>query len=77
MGEIDYFTHDRGGVIDWQRNGQFIKEPGYYMTLIGDDAVKLIDQQDDKRPSFSTSPRSRRMRPIRRRRNTRTFIPPP
>ena len=52
MGEIDYFTHDRGGVIDWQRNGQFIKEQGYYMTLIGDDAVRLIDQQDGKTPFF-------------------------
>ncbi len=52
MGEIDYFTHERGGVIDWQRNGQFIKEPGYYMTLIGDDAVRLIDEQDGKTPFF-------------------------
>ncbi len=52
MGEIDYFTHERGGVIDWQRNGQFLNEPGYYMTLIGDDAVRLIDEQDDKTPFF-------------------------
>jgi arylsulfatase A-like enzyme len=52
MGEVDYFTHDRGGVTDWQRNGTFLKEPGYYMTLIGDDAVKLIDQQDGKKPFF-------------------------
>src|SRR5271166_910764 len=45
-GEVDYFTRDRGGIIDWQRNGVFVKETGYYMDLIGDDAVKLIDQQD-------------------------------
>jgi arylsulfatase A-like enzyme len=51
-GEVDYFTHDRGGLIDWQRNGTFQKEPGYYMTLIGDDAVRLIDHQDAKQPFF-------------------------
>jgi arylsulfatase A-like enzyme len=44
IGEIDYFTHERGGVIEWQRNGQFLKEPGYYMTL--------IDEQDGKTPFF-------------------------
>jgi arylsulfatase A-like enzyme len=52
VGEIDYFTHERGGVTDWQRNGKFLKEPGYFMNLIGDDAVKLIDQQDGKKPFF-------------------------
>lgn len=52
VGEVDYFTHERGGIIDWQRNGTFLKEPGYYMTLIGNDAVKLIDEQDGKQPFF-------------------------
>lgn len=52
MGEVNYFTRERGGVIDWQRNGKFLKEQGYYTTLIGDDAVKLIDQQDGKQPFF-------------------------
>jgi arylsulfatase A-like enzyme len=52
VGEIDYFTHARGGVIDWQRNGEFLDEPGYYMDLIGDEAVKLIDRQDGKTPFF-------------------------
>ena len=46
VGEVDYFTRERGGVIDWQRNGKFLKENGYYTTLIGDDAVKLINQQE-------------------------------
>ena len=35
-----------------QRNGKFLKEKGYYTTLIGDDAVKLIDQQDGNTPFF-------------------------
>jgi arylsulfatase A-like enzyme len=52
VGEVDYFTRERGGIIDWQRNGTFVKEPGYYMTLIGDEAVKLIGEQDSKTPFF-------------------------
>ncbi len=52
MGEVDYFTKERGGMIDWQRNGKFIKEPGYYTTLIGNEAVKLIEAQDPKKPFF-------------------------
>ena len=52
VGEVDYFTRERGGMIDWQRNGTFLKEEGYYTDLIGDDAVKLIDQQDGKQPFF-------------------------
>ena len=48
VGEVDYFTRERGGLIDWQRNGTFLKEKGYYTKLIGDEAVKLIDQQDGK-----------------------------
>ena len=52
VGEVDYFTRERGGLIDWQRNGTFLKEAGYYTELIGNDAVKLIDQQDGKTPFF-------------------------
>jgi len=52
VGEVDYFTKDRGGIIDWQRNGKFLKEEGYYTDLIGDDAVKLIENYDAKKPLF-------------------------
>ncbi|MCE9552727.1 MAG: arylsulfatase [Planctomycetes bacterium] len=52
MGEVDYFTHDRGGVIDWQRNGTFLKEEGYYMNLIGKEAAGLIDKHDTSKPLF-------------------------
>ncbi len=52
VGEVDYFTKDRGGLVDWQRNGSFFKEDGYYTTLIGDEAVKLIEAQDAKTPFF-------------------------
>jgi arylsulfatase A-like enzyme len=52
MGEVNYFTRERGGVIDWQRNGKFLKEEGYYTTLIGNEAVKLIEEQDGNKPFF-------------------------
>src|SRR5271165_4533278 len=52
VGEVDYFTKERGGVLDWQRNGTFLKEKGYYTTLIGNEAVKLIEQQDPSKPFF-------------------------
>jgi arylsulfatase A-like enzyme len=52
VGEVDYFTHKRAGVVDWQRNGTFIDEKGYVLTLDGDEAVKLIDKQPKDRPFF-------------------------
>jgi arylsulfatase A-like enzyme len=52
VGEVDYFTKERGGLIDWQRNGQFLKEDGYYTTLIGDEAVRLIEGNDGRKPLF-------------------------
>jgi arylsulfatase B len=52
VGEVDYFTKDRGGVIDWQRNGKFFKEEGYYTDLIGNKAVKVIENHDTSKPLF-------------------------
>ena len=52
VGEVDYFAKSRGGVVDWQRNGKFFTEKGYYTTLIGDEAVRLIHQQDKDKPFF-------------------------
>ncbi len=52
VGEVDYFKHDRGGVIDWQRNGTFLEEDGYYVDLIGNEAVKLIEVHDKAKPMF-------------------------
>ena len=52
MGEVDYFSKERGGLIDWQRNGEFFKQDGYYTTLIGSEAVKLIEAHDPQRPFF-------------------------
>ena len=52
VGEVDYFTKVRGGIVDWQRDGKFLQEKGYYLDLIGDEAVKLIEQQDTNKPFF-------------------------
>lgn len=52
VGEVDYFTKDRGGVIDWQRNGTFLKEEGYYTRQIGNEAVSLIEKHDKSKPMF-------------------------
>jgi arylsulfatase A-like enzyme len=52
VGEVDYFAKSRGGVVDWQRNGKFFTEKGYYTTLIGDEAVRLINKQEKDKPFF-------------------------
>ncbi len=52
LGEIDYYTHEQHGVLDWFRDGKPVREPGYSTTLLGDAAVKLIDTHDPKVPLF-------------------------
>ncbi len=52
VGEVDYFTKERGGIVDWQRNGKFLQEDGYYTTLIGNEAVRFIEEHDTSRPLF-------------------------
>ena len=52
VGEVDYFSKERGGIIDWQRDGKFIKEDGYFTTLIGNEAVNIIMAHDTSRPLF-------------------------
>ena len=52
LGEIDCFTHAAHGKTDWYRNNQIVKEQGYVTTLLGNDAVKLIDSHDPKTPLF-------------------------
>jgi arylsulfatase A-like enzyme len=52
LGEIDYFTHEQHGVLDWFRDGRPVHESGYSTTLLGDAAVKLIEGHDPKVPLF-------------------------
>ena len=52
VGEVDYFTKERGGIIDWQRDAKFLKEDGYFTTLIGNEAVNIIETHDTSKPLF-------------------------
>jgi arylsulfatase A-like enzyme len=52
IGEIDYFTHKVDDRVDWYRDNEAIVEEGYSTTLLGDDAVKLIEEHDPSVPLF-------------------------
>ena len=52
VGEVDYFTKERGGLVDWQRDGKFLKEDGYFTTLIGNEAVNIIKNHNTSKPLF-------------------------
>lgn len=52
IGEIDYFTHEASGVVDWYRNNEQVKEAGYSTTLLGNEAVRLIKGHDSATPLY-------------------------
>ena len=52
IGELDYFTHDEQGVLDWFRDNEPAKEEGYTTTLIGQDAERLIERHDVSTPLY-------------------------
>ena len=52
IGEIDYFTHKVDDKVDWYRNGEVVEEEGYSTTLLGNEAVKLIEEHDPRKPLF-------------------------
>ena len=52
IGEIDYFTHEADGVVDWYRDNKKVNEKGYSTTLLGNDAVKYINRQDGSTPFY-------------------------
>ncbi|HEY9660279.1 MAG TPA: arylsulfatase, partial [Allocoleopsis sp.] len=52
LGEIDYFTHSAHDQVDWYRNNELVQETGYVTTLLGQDAVKLIEAHDPNTPLF-------------------------
>lgn len=51
-GALDYFTHMRDGGFDWHRNDKVNRDEGYTTTLIGDEAVRVIEKHDAKTPLF-------------------------
>lgn len=52
IGELDYFTHEEHGVLDWYRDNEPVKEEGYTTQLLGADAVKLIESHDASTPLY-------------------------
>ncbi len=52
IGELDYFTHDEHGVLDWFRDNEPVREEGYTTTLIGKDAARLIEEHDASTPLY-------------------------
>ncbi|MBL8886572.1 MAG: sulfatase-like hydrolase/transferase [Phycisphaerales bacterium] len=52
IGEIDYFTHQQHGITDWFRNNEVVEEAGYSTTLLGNDAVRFINQQSAANPFY-------------------------
>ena len=52
IGEIDYFTHQQHGVTDWFRNNEVVNEEGYSTTLLGNDAVRLINEHKGDKPFY-------------------------
>lgn len=51
-GAIDYFTHARDGGHDWHRNDQESHDKGYATSLLGDEAVRVIEQAQAGKPFF-------------------------
>ena len=52
IGELDYYTHSDAGVLDWFRNNLPVKEKGYTTQLLGNDAVKFINEQEPNKPFY-------------------------
>jgi arylsulfatase B len=52
IGELDYFTHEEHGVLDWYRDNEPLREEGYTTQLIGNQAVKLIEEHDAATPLY-------------------------
>lgn len=51
-GQVDYFTHMRGGRVDWYRDDKPCDDKGYSTHLIAKEAVRIIQQQPKDKPLF-------------------------
>jgi arylsulfatase A-like enzyme len=49
---IKSFEQTYLGGLDWHRNDRPVREEGYATTLLGDEAVRLIESHDPTRPLF-------------------------
>ncbi|UUO06476.1 arylsulfatase [Blastopirellula sp. J2-11] len=51
-GALDYFTHDRDGGHDWHKDDHVNRDEGYATHLIAQEAVRVIQDRDKKKPLF-------------------------
>jgi arylsulfatase A-like enzyme len=51
-GASDYFTHKRDGELDWHRDFETCRDEGYTTDLIGQEAVRFIEQSPAGKPFF-------------------------
>ncbi len=51
-GAVPYFTHERGGELDWYRQDKPLKEEGYATMLIAREACRIISEQPSAKPLF-------------------------
>ena len=51
-GFIDFYTHVYFGGLDWQRNGESLREKGYATDLLTNEARRLLDGYDGEKPFF-------------------------
>jgi arylsulfatase A-like enzyme len=52
FGAIDYFTHQRDGILDWHRDDKPCKDEGYSTALDAKEACRLIREKDPNKPLF-------------------------
>lgn len=52
FGQIDYYTHQRNGKLDWYRDGTPLREEGYTTQLLGREAVRILRDHDLSTPLF-------------------------
>ncbi len=51
-GQIDYFTHERRGELDWHRGFESDYTKGYSTDLIADESVRFIEESNEQDPFF-------------------------
>ena len=49
-GGIGYWNHIHGGGLDWQRNGETLRETGYSTHLLSAELDRVIRQRDPEKP---------------------------
>eukprot|EP00903_Cladosiphon_okamuranus_P004290 g4288.t1 len=51
-GWVDFYTHMYSGGLDWQRNGESLREEGHVTDLLTADAIQQIEARDRQAPLF-------------------------